>query len=193
MLSSGTIFLLCFKLIPPERGTYAMRTLFALACLIAATPALAQEPSYTSWDSRVSTDAITDAVRTDAWIGSPDGLVLAVLCTSPDSFSIGLAPTDPLIAIHFIAAGRTTEVAWRVDQSPAHFDQWSVRRGTGGSPYTVSTRNTLELTEAILAGGDEIMFRVHGITTTFTLSDAQSHITRSMSACGARRRVDIKE
>ena len=170
-----------------------MRTLFTLACLIAATPALAQEPSSTSWDSTVSTDAITDAVRTDAWIGSPDGVVLGVLCTSPDSFSIGVAPFDPVVAVHFISVDRTTEVAWRVDQSPAHYDQWTVVRGTGGRPYSVSTQNTLELTEAILAGGDELIFRVHGITTTFTLSDAESHLTRSMSACGARRRLDIKE
>lgn len=154
-----------------------------IATTILALPVLAGAPDIDKWGLNESSDPMSDTRIVTAGVGTTDGMILQFQC-SGDKFGAVIVPFEPMVKFEFITMDEQTEVVWRIDSQPAVTESWHVLAGKAGSAYVVVTLSADAFARAILAGGDKIAFRVHGLTTSVTLEGASDYVMTAMRACG---------
>lgn len=145
--------------------------------------AAAQQIGVDQWGISEANDAITDEKVVSAGIETDNGLAVMLQCSGGKGFGAVIVPTEPTTKMAFLTMDKSTEVAWRIDEQPAKFEQWVVLEGGPKDPYAVATP-TDALAKAILAGGKTLTMRVHGLTTSVQLEGAAPSVLKAMSACG---------
>ena len=156
--------------------------LLLLAWSNLACPAFASEPGLDQWGVAENSDPMTDEKIVTAGVGTAEGFILKFQCWG-DHYGVIIMPYLPMAKLEFITMDAQADVAWRIDKQPAVTERWQVMGGKAGDPYVVVT-NSDQLTTAILAGGQKLTIRVHGLTGNVTLQDAAENVKIATTACG---------
>lgn len=155
----------------------------AAICVVFATATVtAGEPGIDRWGKNESFDAMTDKRIVSAGVATADGMILQFQC-SGDRFGAVIAPFSPLVAFEFITMDDLSPVAWRIDSETAVTETWHVLPGRAGASYAVVSLDAADFAAAVMAGGQRLTFRVHGLTASVPLQGAGGYVAEAVSAC----------